>query len=101
MQARKEGVDRDVNRRPTIDGGVFLLLPGNNARLLISTEYYPNEAESEPYITTLSYDLKDAVYNKDENGAYLPSGFIDGREYSIDAYIYGPQEMKLNVQVAS
>ena len=26
---------------------------------------------------------------------------MGGREYSISAYIYGPQEIKLNVQAAS
>lgn len=41
------------------------------------------------------------MYNKDENGAYLSSGFMGGREYSISAYIYGPQDIKLNVQAAS
>ena len=101
IQVKEEDVDKDVSRRPATDGGVFLLPPGNNAKLLISTEYYPNETESEPYITTFSYDLKDAVHNKDENGAYLSSGFMGGREYSISAYIYGPQEIKLNVQAAS
>ena len=101
IQVKEEDVDKDVSRRPATDGGVFLLPPGNNAKLLISTEYYPNETEGEPYITTFSYDLKDAVHNKDENGAYLSSGFMGGREYSISAYIYGPQEIKLNVQAAS
>ena len=55
---------------------------------LLYTSYYPDATGSEPYITTFSYDLKDAVYNKDENGAYLSSGFMGGREYNISAYIY-------------
>ena len=29
------------------------------------------------------------------------SGFMGGREYNISAYIYGPQDIKLNVQAAS
>ena len=101
MQVREEDADKEVNQRPATDGGVFLLPPGNNATLLINTVYYPDATGSEPYITTFSYDLKDAVYNKDENGAYLSSGFMGGREYNISAYIYGPQDIKLNVQAAS
>ena len=53
IQVKEEDVDKDVSRRPATDGGVFLLPPGNNAKLLISTEYYPNETESEPYILSL------------------------------------------------
>lgn len=101
MQVKEEDANKEVNQRPATDGGIFLLPPGNNAKLLISTVYYPNDTASEPYATTFSYDLKDAVYNKDENGAYLSSGFMGGREYSISAYIYGPQDIKLNVQAAS
>ena len=85
MQVREEDADKEVNQRPATDGGVFLLPPGNNATLLINTVYYPDATGSEPYITTFSYDLKDAVYNKDENGAYLSSGFMGGREYNISA----------------
>ena len=55
---------------------------------LINTVYYPDATGSEPYITTFSYDLKDAVYNKDENGAYLSSGFMGGREYNILSLIH-------------
>ena len=64
MQVREEDADKEVNQRPATDGGVFLLPPGNNATLLINTVYYPDATGSEPYITTFSYDLKDAVYNK-------------------------------------
>ena len=71
MQVKEEDANKEVNQRPATDGGIFLLPPGNNAKLLISTVYYPNDTASEPYATTFSYDLKDAVYNKDENGAYL------------------------------
>ena len=89
MQVREEDADKEVNQRPATDGGVFLLPPGNNATLLINTVYYPDATGSEPYITTFSY------------GAYLSSGFMGGREYNISAYIYGPQDIKLNVQAAS
>ena len=87
MQVREEDADKEVNQRPATDGGVFLLPPGNNATLLINTVYYPDATGSEPYITTFSYDLKDAVYNKDENGAYLSSGLWADANITSALYI--------------
>lgn len=101
IQTKEEDLDKEVSKRPATNAGMFLMPPGNNAKLLVRTDYYPKGNPDDLYSTTFAYDLKDVVTNKDAQGNILNKGFMGGREYDISAYIYGPQRIELNVQSAS
>lgn len=101
IQTTEEDLNKEVSKRTATDVGMFLMPPGNNAKLLVRTDYYPKGNPDELYSTTFAYDLKDVVSNKDAQGNFLAKGFLGGREYDISAYIYGPQKIELNVESAS
>lgn len=96
-------VEEGEENKPTeLEGGVFLAPPGNNARLIIETEYYRDGDESaEPVPGVATHDLKDIIYNKDTEGNFLAYGFMKSREYTITASVYGSQDIQINVQPAS
>lgn len=89
--------------KPTeLEGGVFLAPPGNNARLIIETEYFRDGDETaEPVKATVAHDLADIIPNKDTEGNFLTYGFMRSREYSITANVYGSQDIRIDVQPAS
>nr|WP_302831106.1 hypothetical protein [uncultured Bacteroides sp.] len=96
-------VEEGEENKPTeLEGGVFLAPPGNNARLIIETEYYRDGDETaEPVLGVATHDLKDIIYNKDTEGNFLTYGFMKSREYTITASVYGSQDIQINVQPAS
>lgn len=102
----KKWIDEENNyispvQLPSINGGTFIAPPGNNARLIIETVYYPEGDESKATTSSITHNLKDVIYNKDTSGNVISAGFMRGRMYTINASVYGPQKIVIDVQPAS
>lgn len=92
----------ETNKPTELEGGTFLAPPGNNARLIIETEYYRDGDESVPPVkATVTHNLKDIIINKDNTGNFLNYGFIRSREYTITASVHGSQDIRIDVQPVS
>ena len=92
----------ETNKPTELEGGTFLAPPGNNARLIIETEYYRDGDESVPPVkATVTHNLKDIIINKDNTGNFLNYGFMRSREYTITASVHGSQDIRIDVQPVS